>query len=123
MTSVSVDPSGEYLTLTEATSSQRFHAIWLRDNARDQETREPGSGQRLIAIKDIPAGTCITKANLKGNTLSVSFSPESKVVHYDVSWLENHSYDQTASKPLGWTAPDIDIWDAVSYTHLRAHET
>ena len=112
MTSVSVDPSGEYLTLTEATSSQRFHAIWLRDNARDQETREPGSGQRLIAIKDIPVDTCITKASLKGNTLSVSFSPEGKVVHYDVSWLEKHSYDQTSSKPLGWTAPGIDIWDA-----------
>ena len=48
MTSVSVNPSGEYLTLAEATSSQRFHAIWLRDNARDQETRELESGQRLI---------------------------------------------------------------------------
>ena len=112
MTSVSVDPSGEYLTLTEATSSQRFHAIWLRDNARDQETREPESGQRLISIKDIPVGTCITKANLKNDKLSVSFAPEGKVVHYDISWLENHSYDRTLSKPLVWTAPDIDIWDA-----------
>ena len=26
----------------------RFHALWLRDNARDDKTRSPGNGQRLI---------------------------------------------------------------------------
>jgi len=28
----------------------RFHAIWLRDNALDAETRSSGNGQRLITV-------------------------------------------------------------------------
>ena len=54
----SIDDSGEVLTLSTETGWQgRFHAIWLRDNALDPETRSPGNGQRLITIGDIPAGT------------------------------------------------------------------
>ena len=30
--------------------SARFHAIWLRDNALDEATRDPGNGQRLITL-------------------------------------------------------------------------
>ena len=33
----------------------RFHAIWLRDNALDPETRAPGNGQRLITPAKSPA--------------------------------------------------------------------
>jgi len=112
MTSVSIDPSGEYLTLISANSHHRFHAIWLRDNAGDQDTREPGSGQRLIAINDIPVSTCITKTELKDDILRISFAPEGKVVDYDISWLERHAYDRAQTRPLCWTASDINIWDA-----------
>ena len=38
-------------------TSARFHALWLRDNALDPETRSPGNGQRLITILDIPRET------------------------------------------------------------------
>ena len=112
MTSVSIDPSGEYLTLISANSHHRFHAIWLRDNAGDQDTREPGSGQRLIAINDIPVSTCITKTELKDDILRISFAPEGKVIDYDISWLERHAYDRAQTRPLCWTASDINIWDA-----------
>ena len=112
MTSVSIDPSGEYLTLISANSNHRFHAIWLRDNAGDKDTREPGSGQRLIAINDIPISTCITKTELKDDILRISFAPEDKVVDYDISWLERHAYDRAQTRPLCWTASDINIWDA-----------
>ena len=112
MTSVSIDPSGEYLTLISANSNHRFHAIWLRDNAGDKDTREPGSGQRLIAINDIPISTCITKTELKDDILRISFAPEDKVVDYNVSWLERHAYDRAQTRPLCWTASDINIWDA-----------
>lgn len=56
--SLSTDPLGTYLTLTFDDDSQsRFHAIWLRDNALDPETRAPGNGQRMITLADIPAET------------------------------------------------------------------
>ena len=43
----------------EPPERHRFHALWLRDNARDEKTRSPGNGQRLITILDIPAETRI----------------------------------------------------------------
>ena len=112
MASVTIDPSGEYLTLINSNGRRRFHAIWLRDNASDPQTRAPENGQRLIALRDIPHDTSITKTDLNGDTLDVSFAPEDKVVRFDISWLEEHAYDQAPSRPRGWVAPDIEIWDA-----------
>ncbi|WP_299284865.1 TauD/TfdA family dioxygenase [uncultured Tateyamaria sp.] len=112
MTSVNVDPSGDHLTLNTANSAHRFHAIWLRDNAGDAETRASGNGQRLIALRDIPRDTRIGSADLKGATLEVRFEPEGKVVDYELDWLDAHSYDDTSSPPRGWTAPGVELWDA-----------
>ena len=52
MTSVSIDPSGRHLSLASDGITCRFHAIWLRDNAADPETRSPGNGQRLIVVSN-----------------------------------------------------------------------
>ncbi|MGJ8617414.1 MAG: 2-trimethylaminoethylphosphonate dioxygenase [Sulfitobacter sp.] len=112
MTSVTVDTSGKYLTLKTANKTCRFHAIWLRDNAHDAETRAPGNGQRLIALRDIPADTRITSVDLKSTTLEVSFAPEGKMVVYDLGWLEANAYDTTQPRHRGWTAPSVDVWDA-----------
>ncbi|MEM7670248.1 MAG: gamma-butyrobetaine dioxygenase, partial [Pseudomonadota bacterium] len=65
MATVSVGPTGSYLTLQTSSGRQRFHAIWLRDNAPDPETRDPGNGQRLIALRNIPAGTRIQTAEIR----------------------------------------------------------
>ncbi|MDU9005103.1 2-trimethylaminoethylphosphonate dioxygenase [Sedimentitalea todarodis] len=112
MTSVSVDPSGEFLTLRSKKSTYRFHAIWLRDNANDPETRAPGNGQRLIALRDIPAETRVMGVDLKGQTLGVCFAPEGKVISFEVGWLEAHAYDTAQSTQRGWTAPEIETWDS-----------
>ena len=53
MNSVSIDPDGQIIRLTMANRAHRFHAIWLRDNALDPNTRSTGNGQRLIALQDI----------------------------------------------------------------------
>ena len=66
----------EFDTGTQA----RFHAIWLRDNALDPETRAPGNGQRLIALRDIPADTRVKAASVEGQTLSVTFAPEDSML-------------------------------------------
>jgi len=50
-----VSDDGSVLTLTRSNGAAlRFHAIWLRDNARDAQTRAPGNGQRLIALATFP---------------------------------------------------------------------
>ena len=54
MNSFTIDPSGVFLTLKTPANALRFHAIWLRDNAFDPETRATGNGQRLVALRDIP---------------------------------------------------------------------
>jgi hypothetical protein len=75
MPSVAVDPSGTFLTLDSATGPHRFHAIWLRDNAQDAQTRAPGNGQRLIALRDIPAETRIAAAEITADgALHVRFT-------------------------------------------------
>ena len=60
MYTAELNQDGRYLTLRSADQTARFHAIWLRDNAWDTETRARDNGQRLIALRDIPAGAEIT---------------------------------------------------------------
>ena len=55
-------------------SEARFHAIWLRDNAQDAETRDPGNGQRLISLADIPSEIAVAGATGESGDLSVAFN-------------------------------------------------
>lgn len=109
---VSTDPSGSFLTLTSPGSAPlRFHALWLRDNALDPETRAPGNGQRLITIGDIPRDTAISSARAEADHLSVSFAPENKTVSYPYDWLEKNTYDRAAPQKSGWLADGVQTWD------------
>ena len=113
MVSLNVSDNGEYLTIVipEQDKTHRFHAIWLRDNALDSATRSPGNGQRLIALRDIPAETSIQQASLQGNTIEVTFVPENKTVSYDLDWLAKNSYDQPDDRAPGWTDASVTPWD------------
>ncbi|MCV2867305.1 TauD/TfdA family dioxygenase [Defluviimonas sp. WL0002] len=112
MADVSVSADGGFLTVAEGGRSARFHAIWLRDNAWDAQTRAPGNGQRLITLADIPKDTRIATAAVSGPSLRVTFAPEGKSVDYDRDWLFRHSYDRTQQSQPGWTAPGIETWDS-----------
>ena len=93
-------------------TTQRFHAIWLRDNAPDPETRDPGNGQRLITLAEVPADTRISAAAISGGAVRVQFSPEDKVVEFKPEWLRENSYDRPTRPERGWLAPAIETWDA-----------
>lgn len=113
MPSVALDPSGTFLTFDTATGPHRFHAIWLRDNAQDAETRAPGNGQRLIAVRDIPAETRIGAAEIASDgTLHVRFVPEDKSVRFDPAWLAAHAYDRPTHTARGWLPDGTQPWDA-----------
>ncbi|WP_323784189.1 gamma-butyrobetaine dioxygenase [Leisingera sp.] len=109
--SVTVDTSGSFLTLTfEDGQESRFHAIWLRDNALDPETRAPGNGQRLITIGGIPADTRISTALVESDTLTVTFAPEGKTVTFPAVWLKSHAYDVEKETGFGRLAPGVETW-------------
>jgi len=91
---------------------RRFHALWLRDNAQDPETRSPANGQRLITLLDIPRETRIAGAEWIDGGLSIRFEPEGKRVTFDPDWLLAHAYDTPAPIEAGWTGAGIVRWDS-----------
>ena len=90
----------------------RFHAIWLRDNARDAGTRSSGNGQKLITLLDIPSDTRIAEAGWSGDALTVRFEPEGKIVEFDPDWLLAHAYDKASPPGAGWTGEAVTRWDS-----------
>ena len=89
----------------------RFHAIWLRDNAPDPETRSSGNGQRLITIQDIPENVMIRSARLDGSSVALGFTDREAEIHFDASWLITHAYDHASPSRRCWFAPHIETWD------------
>ena len=89
----------------------RFHAVWLRDNALDADTRSPGNGQRLITIHDVPEDVCISTAEHVDNAVEVAFEPEHKNVSYPISWLLAHAYDRVRDNAIGWLSDSKTTWD------------
>ena len=112
MTQIELNESGSVLTLIPDAdgTALRFHAIWLRDNAQDETTRSAANGQRLIALRDIPAGTKIDAAEIISGHVRLTFQPEAKTIDYDIEWLTSHAYDLSPQTAL--TGANIETWDA-----------
>ena len=110
--SVEIADGGASLALQWAGgAAARFHAIWLRDNALDANTRDPGNGQRLITLADIPEDTVIARAALANGGVDVTFAPEGKAAHFPADWLAAHRYDGPTDAAPGWLADDIALFD------------
>ncbi len=106
------DGGGALTTHWEDGVALRFHAIWLRDNALDPATRSPENGQRLLALRDIPAETTIRAAEVAGGGLRITFAPEEKTLDFPAVWLRAHAYDGRAAPPAGWVAEGVETWDS-----------
>jgi len=112
MSNVTINAGGSELAVdTGAGVPLRFHAVWLRDNAWDGETRSAGNGQRLITVNALAEDVRIASASVSGRTLCVTFAPENKTVDYDLGWLARHAYDRPARTERGWTPDSIETWD------------
>ena len=112
MSRVTVEPGGTVVQLCLGNEIMRFHAIWLRDNAQDDETRDQINGQRLIALKQIPSDTWVSDARVEADSLVITFKPENKVVRYDFDWLMENNYDEVKNLKRGWISQDHETWDA-----------
>ncbi len=112
MHKVELAEDGSSLSLSlRGSGTLRFHAIWLRDNAMDAETRSAENGQKLIALRDLPEEISIGSAKIAEDTLEVKFQPEDKTVNFSIDWLVRHSYDGKERKPDGWISGGIETWD------------
>ena len=119
MTHASILNGGDALEIDFEDGAQaRFHAVWLRDNAIDPETRSPANGQRLITILDQPRDTRITAASISGGSLSVTFAPEAKTVLFPLPWLKTRIYDRNHERQPGWTGDNIETWDSSLHANL-----
>ncbi len=101
-----IQNSGNVLTIhwndgrNDGTHS-RYHAIWLRDNGQDPDTRDPGNGQKLITLQNIPADTAIRSATLNPQSqIEFVFSPDNKHTHIDLNWLKANRYDDVGDPTL-----------------------
>lgn len=112
MAKVKIIDGGKAIALSTGAETSRFHAVWLRDNAWDAETRAPGNGQRLITLSDIPRDTTVSEAEIAEGKLWLTFAPGGKRIAYDPEWLAANSYDRAAPAQKAWTAPWIETWDA-----------
>jgi gamma-butyrobetaine hydroxylase len=113
MYDVELSDDGQVLTMfADFGARTRFHAIWLRDNAWDDQTRSAGNGQRLIALRDIPVDLSIESARVIGSKLSVLFQPEAKSIDYELDWLIEHAYDSEHGQAVGWLSPETETWDS-----------
>lgn len=120
LTAVEIIDNATAVRLTFATgTSARFHAVWLRDNSPDGETRSPANGQRLITVLDLPQELRISDAALSGDgaSLSLSFEPDGMATAFAAAWLEARIYDRELPHEPGWTASHLTLWGR----ELRAH--
>ncbi len=90
----------------------RFHAIWLRDNALDAQTRDTGNGQRLITLADIPHDLSLAEAQIVGDAVELRFAPENKTVRYPLDWLAANAYDRERERIPGQLPDNCEAWDA-----------
>ncbi len=104
-----ITDDGTVVHVDIAGRAARFHAIWLRDNALDPATRDPGNGQRLITLGDLPGVVTLSDARIAEGQLHVTFQPEDKSCAFPLRWLADHCYDRAQKPPL---LPDhATLWD------------
>ena len=104
-----IEDAGNVLCLKGDDGPMRFHAIWLRDNALDSATRDPGNGQRLITMADLPADPRLSSVQAVGGQVECSFAPDGRTVRFPVAWLKAHRYDRPDPRRL---PEGLQSWDA-----------
>jgi len=89
----------------------RFHAVWLRDNAQDVETRSAENGQRLITLQQIPRCNNITDVSVTGvDELQLVITPEMKRLKFDGDWLRQNIYDSNREAVKGYVSKRNETW-------------
>lgn len=101
------------VTLELEAGPARFHALWLRDNARDELSNHADSNQRMFDITELPDPVTVESAEMVDGQLVVVFGPEGVAIAYDTSWLESHCYDGpnllSGSGAVSWGGSELMV--------------
>jgi gamma-butyrobetaine dioxygenase len=88
-----------------------FGASWLRANCPCERCRDPGSGQRLVSLTDLPEGGTVTAVEPDGDGLRVTFGPDGHEAVFSRSWLACQAApaadERTEDAKRLWTAADL----------------
>jgi gamma-butyrobetaine dioxygenase len=90
-------------------------AVWLRANCPCAGCRDPGSGQRLVTITDLPAGVTVTGVRAADDTVEVVFGPDGHRAVLPAAWLARYGDragterddDRTEDAKRLWAAADL----------------
>jgi gamma-butyrobetaine dioxygenase len=92
----------------------RFPAVWLRDNCQCAQCLDPGSGQKLHDITDIPEDLTVTAAQDTGESVVVTYAPDGHRSVFSRSWLTWHApaegSDQRTEGGDQRTEDGKDLW-------------
>ncbi len=84
---------GELTIAWDDGSVSRLLALWLRDHCQMPASRNPGNGQRLLNITDIPLEIEIAAADFSDDLLRVEFRPGGHVSEFGQDWLYRNCYN------------------------------
>jgi gamma-butyrobetaine dioxygenase len=84
-----------------------FPAVWLRDNCPCAECLDPGSGQKLKDITELPAGLAISAAEEAGESVVVTYAPDGHRSAFSRSWLAAFAPGENGDRR---TEDDKELW-------------
>jgi gamma-butyrobetaine dioxygenase len=91
----------------------RFPVVWLRDNCPCAECLDPGSGQKLKDVTELPAGLAVSAAEDRGESVVVTYAPDGHRSIFSRAWLAGHalgSDDDGRPDGDGRTEDDKELW-------------
>jgi gamma-butyrobetaine dioxygenase len=88
----------------------RFPAVWLRDNCPCAECLDPGSGQKLNDITELPDGLAVRAAEDTGDSVVVTYAPDGHRSAFSRTWLAAHRLDDSDHDGGGRTEDDKELW-------------
>jgi gamma-butyrobetaine dioxygenase len=93
---------------------RRFPAIWLRDNCRCVQCLDPGTGQKLHDITDIPEDLTVAATEDTGESVAITYAPDGHRSVFSRSWLARHAPaedgDQRTEDGDQRTEDGKDLW-------------
>jgi len=115
-----LDSSNRRLTLQHGDEQQQFAALWLRENAPDEHTRDPLTSQRLIDSALLPTDITITRLHCDAARLELTFSDGHATVFDPQALLQQGESDDALAERMLWDSssleqvPDADYAAAVA---------
>lgn len=85
-----LEPDSRRLTLESGDGRHQFAALWLRENAPDEQTHDPQTGQRLINGAELPLDLTVTRLQADATRLEMEFSDGHRTA-FDVQALLDQS--------------------------------